>query len=64
MDGHEIGYAIAKQIPSMESGFTVITDYGSIVVESFFSEQEKQFLSSAFREVFEKKRYALISERE
>ncbi|MGP1628342.1 MAG: hypothetical protein ACTS8S_00110 [Giesbergeria sp.] len=32
MDENQIRYAIARQVPEMERGFTVATNYGDIVI--------------------------------
>ena len=32
MKTEEIGYALAKQVPDMNRGFTIATSYGDIVV--------------------------------
>ncbi len=29
-----LGYALAKQVPDMERGFTIATSYGEIVIEA------------------------------
>ena len=34
MQEQSLGYALAKQVPDMERGFTISTSYGDIVIES------------------------------
>ena len=34
MQEQQLGYALAKQVPDLERGFTISTSYGDIVIES------------------------------
>lgn len=34
MQEQQLGYALAKQVPDLERGFTISTSYGDIVVEA------------------------------
>ena len=34
MQEQQLGYALAKQVPDLERGFTIATSYGDIVVEA------------------------------
>jgi hypothetical protein len=59
MNDQEIQYALAKQVPDMERGFTIATSYGDIVIPAgwaadFISDQVRMALKAELLKLTEK----------
>lgn len=50
MNEQDITYALAKQVPAMESGFTVATSYGDIIISpGWIAKRMSEHLDRALR---------------